>query len=428
MSPRRAGGRRPRAGCGPSPRERGNCSPGPGRSGRTVRRRRDAHRGHGRPGRGQRQRELLRGVLPPGAVPPVLHGTGLALLTRRARPGGARHVVRTPNRAAACGLHVVPLAGADRQYVGATNVVTPQPAHGPEAGMAEPLLRAAREQIDQRIAASQVERWLSGTRPVPLDTFPLIGATSVAGLVLATGTYRDGFHCSPVIARRVAETVLEPASADADFAWFRPERLPIETMTVAESVEEAVAHGLDAAYEDGLRLPFWLGDEPVTASLRRRAGQLYAGLPGPSPSPPRSSCPRSPPGRRRPRQFAWLADYLRAARAHHPERHPADARDDERHAGSARVPEHRHRSNGRIALVSLTAPPTPSRTTGGAVCTALLRITPTRGPTCCSGPGTSSRTAPGPSPRRGGPPTTRGRRRPRLPGRGSWLAVHPPGG
>ncbi|PAU46146.1 hypothetical protein CK936_25455 [Streptomyces albireticuli] len=70
-------------------------------------------------------------VLPPGAVPPMLHGTGLAVTVKRVNTGPrGPHVIRTPNRAGTCGLHVVPLAGEDEQYIGATNVITFGPATG----------------------------------------------------------------------------------------------------------------------------------------------------------------------------------------------------------------------------------------------------------------------------------------------------------
>ncbi|MGW0467645.1 NAD(P)/FAD-dependent oxidoreductase [Streptomyces sp. NPDC003027] len=263
--------------------------------------------------------DLASGVLPPGAVPPMLHGTGLALLTRRHAPAGARHVIRTPNRAASCGVHVVPLPGAV-QYIGATSVLTTRPPHGPELGVALDLMRAACTQVDRTLASSQVTQWLCGRRPVPLDCFPLIGPCSVNGLLFATGTYRDGFHCSPAIARHLADHLLHTGVADDLFTWFAPERLPIQTMTVQEAIAEAVDHGLDGAYEHDLRMPAFLGNSPITAHLHERISRGYEGMTHPVALPPEVMISEfvipyrdsAEPGRN-----AWLRTYLRAAYLHH---------------------------------------------------------------------------------------------------------------
>lgn len=225
--------------------------------------------------------DLVRDVLPPGAVPPMLHGTGSALLTQRTTPGGSPCVVRTPNQAATCGVHVVPHPRLGQQYLGATNFITWRHLAGPAIGAADALIQTVCQEIDQTIAFSLLRRWLWGTRPVPLDCFPLIGRCSVDGLLFATGTYRDGFHCSPLIARHVAQTLLDGAPADARFAWFRPERSPIQTMTVERSISEAVAHGVEAAHEQGVDLPYYLDDDVLARHLRQRAEQLFARLSNP---------------------------------------------------------------------------------------------------------------------------------------------------
>jgi glycine/D-amino acid oxidase-like deaminating enzyme len=62
--------------------------------------------------------DLPAGVLPAGAVPPLFHGAGSALLTRRPQPDGATQVIRTPNRAASCGVHLDPLPVTGEHYLG----------------------------------------------------------------------------------------------------------------------------------------------------------------------------------------------------------------------------------------------------------------------------------------------------------------------
>ncbi|WP_189447505.1 FAD-dependent oxidoreductase [Streptomyces abikoensis] len=130
---------------------------------------------------------LADGVLPPGAVPPMLHGTGVSL-----------HVTRT---------------------------VTTTPITGPELGSTHTLMREACEQIDHTLAFSRIQHLMSGTRPIPLDCFPLLGTCSLSGLVFATGTCRDGFHYSPVVARHLATTLLgSPHALDRLTAYLREAR------------------------------------------------------------------------------------------------------------------------------------------------------------------------------------------------------------
>jgi glycine/D-amino acid oxidase-like deaminating enzyme len=262
--------------------------------------------------------ELARDVLPLGAVPPMLHGTGAALLTERAGPGGGSScVIRTPNQAATCGVHVVPHPRLGQQYVGATNFITWRPWAGPGLGATEGLIRTVCQEIDHTIAFSTLRRWLWGVRPIPLDCFPLIGRSSVDGLLFATGTYRDGFHCSPLIAHHVAQTLLADEPADARFAWFRPERPPIQTMTVERAISEAVVHGVETAHEQGLQLPYYLDDQLLAGFVRDRAERFYAALPDPVALAPEIVL------------FAFIAEttdqetvdalagYVRAASAHH---------------------------------------------------------------------------------------------------------------
>ncbi|MGW5115812.1 FAD-dependent oxidoreductase [Streptomyces noursei] len=219
-------------------------------------------------------------------MPPLFHGAGSALLTRRPQPDGATQVIRTPNRAASCGVHLVPLPVTGEHYLGATNFITSWLPAGPAVGSAETLIHALREEIDGTLAASQLTGWLWGRRLISLVCFPLIGPCSVAGLLFATGTYRDGFHCSPVIARHLADHVLTPGPPGRRLAWFTPERAPVETMTVAQSITETAAHAAETAHEHGLVLPFFLDDAPVTAYVEQQAGRLYGQLEHPVALPP----------------------------------------------------------------------------------------------------------------------------------------------
>ncbi|MFI2613070.1 NAD(P)/FAD-dependent oxidoreductase [Kitasatospora sp. NPDC018619] len=255
--------------------------------------------------------------LPLGSVPPMLHGTGLAVQTLRSAtaPQGFDQVVRTPNQAGACGLHLVPMPERGREYIGATNILSFRPPQGPGVGVSFNLLRNACEQLDHRIGTSHVSRWLVGRRPVALDGLPLMGRVSTCeGLVFATGIYRDGFHSSPVIARHIADVVLGTAVSDPDFEHFAAERAPIERTTVAGSIDDFVDHETDTAVMLGVQLPYCVDHEALPRLYRRTAEDLVERL-GEDIAllPEVLNALRNEPDD----GFALFLPYLRAARAWH---------------------------------------------------------------------------------------------------------------
>ncbi|MGI5350132.1 FAD-dependent oxidoreductase [Streptomyces sp. CA-250714] len=272
---------------------------------------------------------LAESVLPPGAVPPMLSGTGVSLLvTRTAASGsGARHVLRTPNRAATCGLHVVPMTEPGDQYIGATNLITTRPVTGAELGSTHALMRQVCEQVDHDLAFARVQRWMAGARPIPLDCFPLLGRCSVPGLIFATGTYRDGFHCSPALAPRLASMILGSSDGDPHLAAFVPERLPIALMSPHDAVTDTVTHALDTMGEQGVQLPFWVDSTPLDEWVRRRTERLYEELDAAVALAPEIVYPQflAPKSTDDPDPVGRLRTYLRAAHAHHgaPARAPA---------------------------------------------------------------------------------------------------------
>ncbi|MEV7524385.1 FAD-dependent oxidoreductase [Streptomyces sp. NPDC091371] len=213
----------------------------------------------------------------PHRTPPLLHGTGCAVTTLRHAGPGFDRVIRTPTRSGACGMHLVPLGGGI-EYLGATNIVCFDPPEGPRLGVTQFLLRFATDQFDTRLAMSAVRNWHYAHRPVPLDRFPLLGPTHLDSLHVATGTYRDGFHSSPVIARHLTDQILGPAVQPELLAPFAPERAPVETMTVEESVDLFVADAVETATEYGMRLPYFLDTDPIAAQARAEAHQALQRL------------------------------------------------------------------------------------------------------------------------------------------------------
>ncbi|MGP3984496.1 NAD(P)/FAD-dependent oxidoreductase [Streptomyces sp. KR80] len=258
--------------------------------------------------------------LPAGMVQPMLHGTGFAVETRRGDGPGFGHVVRTPTRSGGCGLHLVPLAGG-HEYIGATNIVLLDPPEGPRLGIAQSLMRFAVEQFDQRLASSSVRRWHYGSRPISLDTFPLIGRSPLPGLLFATATYRDGFHGSPVIARHLADLITgstpEPESEESPWALFTPGRAPIETTAPATALERYTSEWVDTSVEFGLRLPYFLDTEPIIGVRRQRAQDALDRLGHPIALQPEILEAVAGADDTR---MKHLATYLSAARERHPRR------------------------------------------------------------------------------------------------------------
>ena len=215
---------------------------------------------------------LLDDALGPGTVQPQFAGSGVAFRAERVMGEGFSSAVRTVNRAGSCGLHVVPLYGA-REYYGATNVVFRDPELRSHLGVCHFLAQSAMDQLDQHTCFSRIDEVKVGNRPVPLDGFPLIGPTSIAGLTVLTGTYRDGLHAAPQLASWAAALIIDGRN---DFpAIFAPERRPIETMSVQESIEEFVLQSTSSMYESGTVLPRFTDHEELGALFEPKAYDLY---------------------------------------------------------------------------------------------------------------------------------------------------------
>ncbi|MGW8883726.1 NAD(P)/FAD-dependent oxidoreductase [Streptomyces sp. NPDC055749] len=204
--------------------------------------------------------DLLDGV--PGAaagIPRLISGFGISALLRT-DPAVAlpESVIRTPNRAFACGLHLVP-RGTGQVYVGATNTMRPEPSRLSSVRGIQFLLDCAVRQLRRDLWFSGIEKVQVGNRPVTLDGFPLLGESAVRGLWLMTGTYRDGLHMSPLLAARMATWILEGKSAP-ELEMFRPVRAPIETMSREETIRYAVVHRLATGHEWDWSIPVeWPG-------------------------------------------------------------------------------------------------------------------------------------------------------------------------
>jgi glycine oxidase len=197
----------------------------------------------------------LLGVLPAeirDRIPSLVSGCGVALVVGTVDGSAPDMVIRTPNRAFACGLHVVP-RGNGQIYLGATNEILPEPCGTAAIGEINLLLGGIR-QLRADLVNGYVDKILVGNRPVPLDGFPLLGEVGVPGLWMMTGTYRDGLHQSPLLAQEMAARILgEPY--DKNLEVFTPVRRPINSMTRAQCLEMAIRHTMAVGFEHDWSLP-----------------------------------------------------------------------------------------------------------------------------------------------------------------------------
>lgn len=120
------------------------------------------------------------------------------------------HTIRTPNRAFACGAHIVPHMD-DQIYIGATNYfgTDHKIENGPEVGELHILFDQVIHQLNTRIRSSKILQTNFGFRPISINRRPLVGATGSHGLFLGTATYRNGIVMAPLIAKHIVADVLD---------------------------------------------------------------------------------------------------------------------------------------------------------------------------------------------------------------------------
>lgn len=221
---------------------------------------------------GARSEALVRTALDDFDMVPTIPGLGFAMLARRTAGEPFRTVVRTPNRGFACGLHVVP-APDGCEYYGATNRLVDNVSSVTWMADVRFLAQYSMQQLDEQTARHEVVRWLAGNRPVTLDGFPLIGWLPLSGLYLMTGTYRDGFHCAPLLASHVANELQgKPGLIDP---MFNPMRQPIVSRTIEWSIDEYVTHNLAAWFETGAEAAPQMTTAQIADYYRVMATQFY---------------------------------------------------------------------------------------------------------------------------------------------------------
>lgn len=148
---------------------------------------------------GARCPELLSdGLRAEAGIPEIYFGRGIGCVTN----GGPDlpYAIRTPNRALACGIHIVPRSSG-QIYIGASNLfgmdlTIPK---GPSVGELHATLGTACNQLNTTLRNVSISSFHWGLRPVTTDGAPLIGATGIEGLFMATAMHRTGVNLAPVI-------------------------------------------------------------------------------------------------------------------------------------------------------------------------------------------------------------------------------------
>jgi glycine oxidase len=135
----------------------------------------------------------------------------------------ARRVVRTPE------VYIVPREGG-RVVVGATVEERGADTTVTAGGVLE-LLRSAYEALPGVTELELVEA-TAGLRPASPDNSPIVGGSSLAGLVWATAHWRNGILLAPITADVVVETLTGAPPAEI-FTPFSPARFAGQRLTVA---------------------------------------------------------------------------------------------------------------------------------------------------------------------------------------------------
>jgi glycine oxidase len=108
-----------------------------------------------------------------------------------------------------------PIVRAGRIYVlsrggglviGATSDPLAAPVLSVDVDPVLALLAEAKELLPSLVTAPTVEAW-AGVRPDTPDHLPLVGASDVDGIYLATGTYRNGWLLAPAIGAYLSELI-----------------------------------------------------------------------------------------------------------------------------------------------------------------------------------------------------------------------------
>ncbi len=140
-------------------------------------------------------------------IPKVYYGRGISCITS----GGPElpHTIRTPNRALACGIHLVPRSSGEL-YLGASNLFGMDLSlpKGPSVGELHSMLGTVCNQLNTNLRNVSVSKFLWGLRPVTADGAPLMGESKIPGLYVATAMHRVGVTLAPLVKNILCNEIL----------------------------------------------------------------------------------------------------------------------------------------------------------------------------------------------------------------------------
>jgi glycine oxidase len=191
---------------------------------------------------------LEHSKLPIGRVPRIFYGVGTSILIKT-EAENLSNCVRTPNRGGACGTYSAPQT-SESTLIGASNFVSPIPEFHGRLTSVHNLLKSAMEEINVNYYRAQLVKVNVGWRPISEDTLPIIGKTSIKNFFIASGTKRDGLHCSPLISNIMSDLILFGSSSE-DIDLFKPERDLIWIYKREEAIDKGVSHYINALYQHG---------------------------------------------------------------------------------------------------------------------------------------------------------------------------------
>ena len=72
------------------------------------------------------------------------------------------------------------------------------------------LQKSLTREINTNYSNLSIKKIIVGHRPTTIDTYPLLGPTSLEGVYLATGTKRDGLTMSLLIGLEISNLIIFP--------------------------------------------------------------------------------------------------------------------------------------------------------------------------------------------------------------------------
>jgi glycine oxidase len=147
--------------------------------------------------------------LPPEAILPVRPVKGQTLRLRLSGRPRIRHVVRATVQGGP--IYIVPRL--DGELVVGASVEEAGFDQQPRAGAVYELLRDAQTVLPE-LSEAVLAEVCTGLRPGSPDNAPIVGATAVDGLIVATGHYRNGILLTPVTADGIAALIADGSVPD----------------------------------------------------------------------------------------------------------------------------------------------------------------------------------------------------------------------